>query len=178
MEEKDYKYNHGVHVPLDSIPIEDTELALMEFADGSPALLTCLRIMWMNGIKTYSAYHGEKHAYEIGHIVLEEDEDVFSYLSKDLLEEDNRIRIDVIDKKQEIKFAGTAPEKEGAMFRIAREIQTGRKNDNHNKLIEEKIGEPFPTEWVRRLKSYDSNPDSTYWSEKVYIKKKNYNDKI
>lgn len=172
MEEKNYQYNHGVHVPLDSIPIEDTELALLEFANGSPALLMCLREMWIHGLKTYSSNHGEKNSFEIGHIMMEEDEDVFCYLSIDLLENDNRFRIDRVDNRQVIKFAGNTPEKEGAMLRITREIQTGRKKGNE-KIIEEKIGEPFPTEWVRELKSYDSNPNSTYWSGKVYMKKKN-----
>ena len=138
MEEK--KYNCGKHVPIDSIPIADTELALLEFADGSPALLTCLRIMWMNGIKTYSSYHGEKNTFDIGHITVEEKEDIFSFLSTDLLENDNRIRIDIIDNRQVIKYAGTTPEKEGAMLRIAKEIQTGRKKGNQE-LIKEKIGE-------------------------------------
>ena len=171
MEEKTNKYDHGVHVSLDSIPIKDIELALSEFADGSRALLICLRELWIHGIKTYSSCHGENNSFAIGHIVVEEEEDIFSYLSVDLLENDDRIRIDEIDNRQVIKFAGTTPEKEGAMLRIAKEIQTGIKKGNE-KAIEENIGKPFPTEWVRKLKSYTSNPESTYWSEKVYIKKK------
>ena len=126
----------------------------------------------MHGLKTYSCNHGEHHSSEIGHIVMEEGEDIFSYLSSDLLENDNRIRINVVDNKQEIKFTGSTGEKEGAMLRIAREIQNGKKKGNSD-LIQEKIGQPFPTDWVRRLRTLESNPDSAYWSEKVYIKKKN-----
>lgn len=163
------KYNYGVHIPLDSIPIADTEIALLDFANGSNALLICLREMWIHGLKTYSSNPGENNTFDIGHIVMEEGEDVFSYLSKEFLN-DERIRINIIDKRQEIKFWGSTPEKEGSMLFLASEIQSGRKYNN--KLVEEKIGEPFPTEWVRRLKSYDSNPDSTYWGEKVFIKKK------
>ena len=150
--------------------IKNSEKALDDFAAGSPALKICLRVMWMHGLKTHSCNHGEQNTFAIGHIVMEEGEDVFSYLSEEFLN-DERIRIDIKDNKQEIKFSGNAGEKEGAMLFLAREIQSGKKKQNAT-LISEKIGEPFPTEWVRRLKSYDSNPNSTYWSEKVLIKKK------
>ena len=124
----------------------------------------------MHGLKTFSCNHGERNTFEIGHIVMEEGEDIFSYLSEEFLS-DERIRIDIIDNRQEIKFAGSKGEKEGAMLFLTREIQSGRKKNN-KELVLKKIGEPFPVEWVRRLKSYDSNPDSTYWTEKVLIKKK------
>ena len=162
------KYNRGVPIPLDTIPIEDTEIALLEFANGSNGLIKCLRIMWMHGLKTYSCNPGEKNSFDIGHIVMEEGEEIFSYLSKEFLEDDC-IRINVVDNKQEIKFAGTLPEKEGAMLFLAREIQSGKKN-NYS-LITQKIGEPYSASWIRRLRNHDSNINSTYWSEKVYIKK-------
>ena len=101
---------------------------------------------------------------------MEEDEDVFSYLSEEFLN-DERIRINIIDNMQEVKFSGTVPEKEGALLFLAREIQSGKKKGNHD-LIIKKIGEKYPDSWVRRLKSYDSNINSTYWGEKVLIKKK------
>ena len=170
MEEKKYKYNCGVSIPLDSIPIEECERALVEFANGSMALAKCLRALWMHGLKTHSCNPGNNSSFDIGHIVMEEGEDVFSYLSEGFIN-DERIRIDIKDNKQEIKFAGTIGEKEGAMLFLTSEIQSGKKNGNYQ-LIQEKIGEPFPTEWVRRLKSHYSNPNSTYWSEKVLIKKK------
>lgn len=164
------KYDIGHHINLDDVPISDTELALKEFSRGSNALSICLRVMWMYGLKTYSCNPGENNSFEIGYIKVEEDEDIFSYLSKEILN-DEKIRIAIEDNRQIIKFSGTTPEKEGVMLMIAREIQSGKKN-NTSKLIEEKIGEDFPTEWVRKLKSYDSNPNSTYWGEKVFIKKK------
>ena len=120
------KYNYGEHIPLDLIPITDCEKALLDFSAGSPALKKCLRVMWIHGLKTYSCYHGEKNSFDIGHIVMEEGEEVFSYLSDEFLN-DERIRIDIIDNKQEIKFAGTNPEKEGAMLFLAREIQKKKK---------------------------------------------------
>ena len=164
------KYNTGHHIDLDDVPISDTELALKEFSRGSNALSICLRVMWMYGLKTYSCNPGEKNSFEIGHIVMEENENIFCYLSENFLN-DEKVRIDIKDNRQEIKFSGTTPEKEGVMLMLAREIQSGKKKHT-SKLIEEKIGESFPTEWVRRLKSYDHNLDSTYWGEKVYIKSK------
>lgn len=164
------KYNNGIHIDLDDIPIEEIELALKEFSDGSNALETCLRVMWMHGLKTYSCNSGEKDSFDIGYIVMEEGENVFCYLSKNFLN-DEKIRIDIKDNRQEILFSGSKSEKEGVMLFLAREIQNGRKKNNLT-LIEEKIGEEFPKEWVRKLKSYDSNPNSTYWGEKVYIKRK------
>ena len=171
MEDKDIvnKYNSREIIPLDTIPIADCEMALEGFGNGSQALKKCLRVMWTHGLKTYSCNPGEANSFDIGHIVMEEGEDVFSYLSLDFLN-DERIRIDIIDNRQEIKFAGSIGEKEGAMLSLAREIQGGKKNNTD--LVLEKIGEPFPECWVRRLRSYDFNIDSTYWSEKVLIKKK------
>ena len=43
-------------------------------------------------LKTHSCYHGGNTTFDIGHIVMEEDEDIFSYLSEEFLN-DERIRI-------------------------------------------------------------------------------------
>ena len=167
---KTSKYNYGVSIPLDSIPIEECERALIDFSNNSLALAKCLRTMWMHGLKTYLSNPGNKNIFDIGHIVMEEGEDIFSYLSEEFLN-DERIRIDIIDNRQEIKFAGSIQEKEGALLFLTREIEKGKKKNNTN-LVLEKIGEDYPDSWIRRLKSYDSNINSTYWSEKIYIKKK------
>ena len=124
----------------------------------------------MHGLKTYSCNPGESGSFEIGRIVMEEKEDLFSYLSEEFLN-DEKIKIDIKDNRQEIMFFGTRPEKEGVMLSLAREIQKGKKKNN-TKLVDEKIGESFPTEWVRRLRTHDYNIDSFYWAEKVLIKKK------
>ena len=163
------KYNYGEPIPLDLIPIEECEQALIEFAAGSLGLEKCLRVMWMNGLKTYSSNPGERNTFDIGHIVMEEGEDIFSYLSEEFLN-DERIRIDILYNRQEIKFAGSYGEKEGAMLFLAREIQRGKKKNNSS-LINEKIGLPFPDSWIRRLNSHYCNPNSTYWGGKVLIKK-------
>lgn len=167
MEEK--KYNCGEHIDLDSIDISDLERSLREFSQGSNALAKCLRQMWMHGLKTYSCKSGEKTPFDIGRIVMEKDEDIFGYLSENFLN-DERIRIDIIDDREIIMFSGSTPEKEGAMLFLTREIQSGRKNNID--LVKEKIGEPYPDCWVRVLKNHESNINSTYWSEKVYIKEK------
>ncbi len=169
MEITEKKYNIGEHIDIDIIPIDDCERALYEFSQGSNGLSKCLRQMWMSGLKTYSCKSGEKSPFDIGRIVMEEKEDIFGYLSESFLNDD-RIRIDIVDDKETIFFAGSTPEKEGAMLFLARDLQSGRKNNRD--LVIEKIGEPFPDSWVRVLKNHESNINSTYWSEKVYIKEK------
>lgn len=169
-EKKIGKYNFGEPIKLDLIPIEECEEALHDFSNGSNGMEKCLRTMWMNGLKTHSCNHGENTPFDIGHIVMEENEDVFSYLSKEFIE-DERVRINIIDNMQEIRFAGSTPEKEGAMLFLARDIQSGKKK-NTRELIMKKIGEPYPDSWIRVLKNHDSNINSTYWSGKVYIKEK------
>ena len=62
---KKSKYNYGEPIPLDSIPICDTEKALVEFAAGSRGLLICLRTMWMHGLKTYASYPGNKNVFGV-----------------------------------------------------------------------------------------------------------------
>jgi hypothetical protein len=168
MEEKKSKFNYGEPIKLDDIPIEECEEALYEFSDGSNGLNKCLRTMWMNGLKTYSCKKGN-NSFDEGHITMEEGEDIFAYLSKEFLN-DERVRIDIKDDREVIRFIGSSAEKEGALLFLAREIQSGRKN-NYS-LIKEKIGEPFPDCWIRRLKHHESNINSTYWSEKIYIKRK------
>ena len=165
------KYNYGEDIDLDTIPISDTEQALIDFSDGSNGLEKCLRIMWMNGLKTRSSSPGEKNVFDIGYIIMEEEEDIFCYLSEEFLNDD-RIRIDLVNNMQRIRFAGNTAEKEGAMLFLARDIQSGKKNNL--KLVVEKIGLPFPNFWVRRLKSYDSNENSTYWGEKVIMKTREF----
>lgn len=165
------KYNYGEDIALDTIPISDTEQALYDFSEGSNGLEKCLRTMWMNGLKTISSSSGKRNVFDIGYIVMEEDEDIFCYLSEEFLN-DPRIRIDLVDNKQRIRFAGNNPEKEGAMLFLARDIQSGKKNNL--KLVLEKIGEPFPNFWVRKLKNYDSNENSTYWGEKVIMKTREF----
>jgi hypothetical protein len=164
------KYNYGEPIPLDLIPNEDLETALEDFSRGSIGLSKCLRVMWMYGLKTHSCNPGNRNSFDIGHITMEEGEDVFSYLSEAFLN-DERIRIDLVENKQQIKFAGNAPEKEGALLFLTRDIQSGRKKKTQD-LIAEKIGESFPDSWVRRLKTHTDNINSTYWSERVLIKKK------
>ena len=173
MENKEEKmnttYSNKGPINLDTIPIDDTKLAIEEFAKGSRGLELCLRIMWQYGLKTYSCYPGSNNVFDVAYIVMEENEDVFSYLSKEFLN-DEGIRIDIIDNRQVIKFMGSKGEKDSEMIALAQDILTGKKYNNN--LLEEKIGEELPDSWIRRLKSYTANDDSTYWSEKVYIKRK------
>ncbi len=167
-EEKRRKYNYGESIPLDSIPIDECNEALLEFADDSLGLEKCLRVMWMYGLKTHSCYPGDKNIFDIAYIVMEENEDVFAYLSEDFLNNDG-IRINIENNRQVIKFAGNLGEKNSEMLLLAQNILTGRKKNSE--LLMEKIGLPFPDSWVRRIQFYDSN-NLMHWSGKVLIKEK------
>ncbi len=165
---KQTKYSYRGPINLDDIPISDTNLALVEFSKGSQGLAICLRVMWQHGLKTYASYPGDNNVFDIGYIVMAEDEDVFCYLSEDVLKVGSGIFIDTVDNRQVIKFFGNEGEKNSEMIMLAQSILTGKK---HNyKLIEEKKNEPIPTGWVRRLKTYAWNEECTYWGGKVYIK--------
>ena len=168
MEEEKKKYNYGEPIDLDIIPISDCEQALHEFSNGSIGLEKCLRAMWMHGLKTHSCKKG-KNSFDIGEIIMAEGEDLFNFLSISFIF-DERIRIDYVDGKERVRFAGTSAEKEGAMLYLTRDIQSGRKYNR--KQVEENLGKPYPDSWLRRLKSHEANINSTYWSEKVYIQEK------
>ena len=165
------KYSNRGHIDLDDIPISDTTLALCEFSQESRGLEICLRVMWQHGLKTYSSYPGSNNVFDIGYIVMEEEEDVFCYLSEKVLQRGNGIIIRNEDNRQVIKFFGSKGEKNSEMIFLAQDILTGKKYNN-KKMLEEKMEEPLPDSWIRRLRYYDSNKNSTYWGEKVYIKRK------
>ena len=164
---KETKYSFRGPINLDTIPNDDIGIALVEFSKGSAGLALCLRVLWQYGLKTYASYPGNSNVFDIAYIVMEENEDIFSFLSKDFLN-NNGIRINVIDNRQVVYFLGNKGEKSSEMIMLAQNILSGRKNNT--KLIEERIGEAFPTGWIRRLKTYESNENCTYWSGKVYIK--------
>ena len=163
------KYNYGQHIDLDSIPISDTNIAIHDFADSSIGLEICLRVMWQHGLKTYSCYPGNDNIFDIAYIVMEENEDIFCYLSEEFLNDDN-IRINIEDNKQIIRFSGNIGEKNSEMIFLAQNILKGKKKNSS--LLESKIGLPFPDGWVRKIQFYDSNPDLMHWSTKVFLKKK------
>ncbi len=164
------KYSNKGHIDLDDIPISDTFLALKEFSQGSRGLEICLRIMWQHGLNTYSSYPGSNNVFDIGYIVMEENEDIFCYLSEKVLQRGNGIIIGIIDNRKVINFIGSKGEKSSEIIFLAQDILTGKKYNY--KLIEEKLEEQLPDSWIRRLKTYDSNKNSIYWGEKVYIKRK------
>lgn len=163
------KYNYGKPINLNDIQIEDTTLAIREFANGSRGLEICLRVMWQYGLKTYSSNPGNSNMFDVAYITMEKDEDLFSYLSERTINDD-AIRLDIVDDRQLIEFSGNDGEKNSEMINLAQDIVTGRKYNN--KLLKEKVGKPFPDGWVRTLQFYDSNKDLLHWSKKVFIKRK------
>ena len=161
------KYSNKGPIDLDTIPVDDIGIALVEFSKGSRGLALCLRVMWQHGLKTYASYPGNSNIFDIAYIIMAEGEDIFCYLSEDFLN-DNGIRINIVDNRQVVYFLGNEGEKSSEMISLVQNLLSGRKKNT--KLLQERIGEPFPTGWIRRLKTYDSNESVTYWSGKVYIK--------
>ena len=153
---KESKYYNRGPIDLDSIPISDCEIALEEFCDGSIGLEKCLRAMWQRGLKTHSCRANYNEPYGISHVTMKENEDVFSYLSPILLEDD-MVQIDIVDNRQVIRFAGKPAIREGAILSLVRDIMSGKKKNA--KLWEEKIGKPFSEEWLKEVEQHNMSPE-------------------
>lgn len=144
-ENKQLKYNHVAPIDLDSIPADELEQALIEFAEGSVGLENCLRIMWANGMKTFACCAGERDEDDIAYISMCEGVDLFKYLSDDLLLNEMVALED--EGHQLIRFAGEVDEKDRLMQRLAEDVASGVKDNA--RLLQEKIGKDFPEEWYR-----------------------------
>ena len=149
---KDMKYNHTAPIDLDTIPFEDKEQALIEFAEGSLGLEMCLRVMWDNNLKTHACCAGEQDEYDIAYIAMSQGVDVFSFLSDELLDND-MVVLELENDRQTIRFAGLGDDKEHLMEKFARDISSGRKDNNF--LVESKIGKNFPDEWLKQARIHD-----------------------
>jgi len=149
-EGKNTKYNHVAPIDLDTIPKEELEQALMEFAEGSLGLEKCLREMWKNGLKTIACCAGNNDPYEIAYIAMAEGVDIFSYLSSNLLSND-MVALES-ENNQVIRFAGFEENKEKLMFMLAEDISTGKKNNM--KQVKEKMGKPINLEWQKEANIY------------------------
>ena len=163
---KESKNSNRGPIHLDSIPISDCEMALEEFNDGSIGLEKCLRAMWQRGLKTYSCRANYEEPYEISHVTVEEGIDIFSYLSPIILNND-MVQIDIVDNKQTIRFAGKPAIREGAILDLVRAISSGKKK--HTKLLEEKVGKPFPESWLKEVENYYKTQEE----RKLLLKNKN-----
>lgn len=150
-ENKGTKYNHVAPIDFDSIPVEEREQALKEFAEGSIGLEKCLRVMWQKGLKTHACCAGNDSPYDEGYIAMATKIDAFRFLSSDILNND-MVVLEVDGDKQIIRFAGTPEEKEKAMLLLADSILSGEK-ENGEKL-KEKIGKSFPFSWIKETNAY------------------------
>lgn len=151
------KYSNRGHVSMDSIPIEDTELALEEFSGSSNGLAKSLRGMWQNGVKTYSSYAEVEDPCDIAYIKVEKGKNLFCFLSPFLIS-DCMVQLDYENEMQVIRFAGNRAKIEGSLLALARDIQSGRKRNE--KLIERKLHIPFPEEWLKEYNQYKANRSS------------------
>ncbi len=150
-ENKRTKYNHVAPIDLDTIPKEEREQALMEFAEGSVGLEKCLRAMWGNGIKTHACCAGNDKPYDVAYITLSSGYDFYSYLSDKLLD-DELIKLEDSVIGQAIFIAGTYEHKEKAFLLLANDILSGKKDNS--KKVKDKIGKEFPFSWIKESTAY------------------------
>ena len=154
VEVKETKYSNRGPISMDLIPIEDTCLAIEEFSHGSISLCMCLRAMWQRNLKTHSCYADVTEPYDIAHITMEKNVDIFSYLSPVIIDDD-MIQIDVEDDREVIRFAGNKARIEAGILSLIRDIQKGKKRNS--KEIKEKLGKPFQEEWMNKYDAYYHN---------------------
>ena len=140
------KYNNGPMVKLDSIPRNEIDKALDEFSEGSEGLRFCLSIMWSNGLRTAACCSGHESSFQEAYILMDDNVDIYSYLSDELLTSD-MVSISLNkDNNQAIHFVGTRKNKEHFFFTLAKDIATGKKQNAN--LVRNKIGRPINQEWL------------------------------
>ncbi len=150
-ENKGTKYNHVAPIDLDTIPMEEREQALMEFAEGSKGLEACLRAMWGKCLKTHACCAGNDDLYETAYIAMSKNVDLFSYLSLDILR-DELVKIEETKNGQAIYIAGKPEHIENTFYLLAGSILSGKKNND--KEVKEKIGKEFPLSWIKEANAY------------------------
>ena len=144
-ETKPTKYNHIEPIDLDTITIEERDQALKEFAEGSLGLETCLRTMWKYGLKTHACGAAAESDYSIAYISMAVGEDIFGFLSSDLLDSD-MIQLDNHTQNQVLYFGGPKEVKELTMLLVARDITTGKKDNALQ--VQNKIGKYLNEAWM------------------------------
>ena len=139
------KYNNGPIIKLDDIPQEDIIQALNDFSEGSTGLKRCLSVMWKNNLKTLACCAGNEDSFEEAYILMNENVDLFSYLSDRLLLNDMvSISCDKYNR-QSISFIGPSTYKEHFFAILADDILSGKKQNVQN--IRNKINKPIPQDW-------------------------------
>lgn len=150
-ENKNLKYNHVAPIDLDTIPVNEREQALKEFAEGSIALEKCLRTMWEHGLKTHACCAGEESDYDEAYISMAEGIDIFSFLSPDLLASD-MIALENDCNRQVIRFGGIREIREHFMQRVAQDIVNGKKDNIY--FVQNKIGKSLNEAWRKESRIY------------------------
>ena len=135
------KYNKVYPIELSSIPDSEKELALTEFSEGLEELKLCLKVLWDNGLETKACCAGNHNDGGHAYIAMEEEVDLFEYLSPLILEDDN-IRIEYFNGMQIIRFYGDSEQTKQEMLSLAECILTGpkdNKKDVRKKMITSSI---------------------------------------
>lgn len=163
---KKTKYNRIVPIKLEKIPVNELLQALQEFSEGSKGLEECLRVMWNNNLKTHACCAGHDDL-DLAYIAMRENTDLFQYLSEELLQND-MISIENSYGRQVTRFLGSKEEKEALFFKLAGDIKSGKKNNEH--IIDNKIGKNLDN---KILAMYKNKPIEELiderWKEINYI---------
>ncbi len=138
--ESKYNYNNKV-VDLNTIPLEDLDIALKDFSEGSPGLEECLKTLWKTGLKTKACCKGDHVFNDVdsgsllgeAYIAFESGIDFFSYLSSEIISNEN-VALSY-EKFQTITIYGQ--DKEKILSQIARDVLTGKKKNQE--LIKAKL---------------------------------------
>ena len=145
-------YNIKFVVPLSTIPLEDRNKALKDFAEGSFGLKQCLGTMWMKGLNTIACCPGRHGSYNSGYITMEPGVDLFSYLSNETLE-NGMVKLWISYGRHVVGFAGTRKKRERILLQLQQDIISGKK-DNSEEVFE-KLCQNYPTSYLVKKKQQE-----------------------
>ena len=128
---------------LDDIPTNKLFQAARAFSEGSKALESCLIELWKNNLKTCSCCAGAAATVRINSfyhtensrafISMEPENDIFGYLSQELLD-DPLVILNIVNRHPVIRFAGGREKIESNLAKFKESIKTGKK-DNEDAVL-------------------------------------------
>ena len=129
-------YNYGQPISIDNLNKDDWIQAATDFSEGLDSLKQLLLCMWENGIKTFACckgYHyinnsqnGPLDILYPTEIVLQQNNDVFSYLSEEIINSPY-VKLGFEFEKQLIYIYGE--KRDEILQKIIKDILSGKKNN-------------------------------------------------
>lgn len=120
-------------IKLDDIPKDEIFQALNDFSESSEGLKRCLSVMWKNNLRTIACCAGDEDSFDEAYIMMDENIDMFSYLSDELLFSD-MVEISFKNNSQVIAFIGPSSYKEKLFNILANDIMSGKKSQIYKVL--------------------------------------------